>query len=230
MHSQVTTTIKKLRSAYPAARCALGHANPLQLLVATILSAQCTDERVNMVTPALFARYPDARAFAGAKISTLESMVHSTGFYRSKARHIQAASRQIIAEHGGEVPQEMDALLALPGVARKTANVVRAEAFGIATGVVVDTHVRRISQRLGWSGHTDPVKIEQDLIQLIPKRHWLDISHLLIFHGRVICTARNPDCNHCPLARLCPSADTTAGKPAQAPTAKQKLTKQKAKK
>ena len=230
MHSQVTTTIKKLRSAYPAARCALGHANPLQLLVATILSAQCTDERVNMVTPALFARYPDARAFAGAKISTLESMVHSTGFYRSKARHIQAASRQIIAEHGGEVPQEMDALLALPGVARKTANVVRAEAFGIATGVVVDTHVRRISQRLGWSGHTDPVKIEQDLIRLIPKRHWLDISHLLIFHGRALCTARKPDCNHCPLARLCPSAATTAQGPSPAPSAKQKLIKQKAKK
>ena len=230
MQAHVTTTIKKLRSAYPAARCALGHSNPLQLLVATILSAQCTDERVNMVTPALFARYPDARAFAGAKISTLESMVHSTGFYRSKARHIQAASRQIIAEHGGEVPQEMDALLALPGVARKTANVVRAEAFGIATGVVVDTHVRRISQRLGWSGHTDPVKIEQDLIRLIPKRHWLDISHLLIFHGRAICTARKPDCNHCPLARLCPSAATTAQRSSQAPTAKQKLTKQKAKK
>ena len=230
MQAQVTSTIKKLRSAYPAARCALGHANPLQLLVATILSAQCTDERVNMVTPALFARYPDARAFAGAKISTLESMVHSTGFYRSKARHIQAASRQIIAEHGGEVPQEMDALLALPGVARKTANVVRAEAFGIATGVVVDTHVRRISQRLGWSGHTDPVKIEQDLIRLIPKRHWLDISHLLIFHGRAICTARKPDCNHCPLARLCPSAATTAQGPLPAPSAKQKLIKQKAKK
>ena len=230
MQAQVTTTIKKLRSAYPAARCALGHSNPLQLLVATILSAQCTDERVNMVTPALFARYPDARAFAGAKIGTLEAMVHSTGFYRSKARHIQAACRQIIAEHGGEVPRDMDALLSLPGVARKTANVVRAEAFGIATGVVVDTHVRRISQRLGWSGHTDPVKIEQDLIQLIPKRHWLDISHLLIFHGRAICTARKPDCNHCPLARLCPSAATTAQRSSQAPTAKQKLTKQKAKK
>ena len=225
MQAQVTTTIKKLRSAYPAARCALGHANPLQLLVATILSAQCTDERVNMVTPALFARYPDARAFAGAKISTLESMVHSTGFYRSKARHIQAASRQIIAEHGGEVPQEMDALLALPGVARKTANVVRAEAFGIATGVVVDTHVRRLSQRLGWTGHTDPVKIEQDLIQLIPKRHWLDISHLLIFHGRAICTARKPDCNHCPVARQCPSAELKNATPATSPQAKRKLTK-----
>ena len=229
MQAQVTTTIAKLRSAYPAARCALGHANSLQLLVATILSAQCTDERVNMVTPALFARYPDARAFAGAKISTLESMVHSTGFYRSKARHIQAASRQIIAEHGGEVPQEMDALLALPGVARKTANVVRAEAFGIATGVVVDTHVRRLSQRLGWTGHTDPVKIEQDLIQLIPKRHWLDISHLLIFHGRAICTARKPECTRCPLAQLCPSAELKNATPATSPQAKRKLTKQKVK-
>lgn len=232
MQAPVTTTIRKLRTAYPAARCALGHASPLQLLVATILSAQCTDERVNMVTPPLFARYPDVHAFAGAKISQFESMVHSTGFYRSKARHIQAASRQIIAQYGGEVPREMDNLLSLPGVARKTANVVRAEAFGIATGVVVDTHVRRISQRLHWTSHTDPVKIEQDLIQLIPKRHWLDISHLLIFHGRAICTARNPECNHCPLARLCPSAQLTNAnaRPATSPNAKRKLTNQKAKK
>lgn len=231
MQANVTTTIKTLRAAYPAARCALGHANPLQLLVATILSAQCTDERVNIVTPALFTRYPNVQAFARAKINELESMVHSTGFYRSKARHIQAASRQIIAQYGSEVPHEMDDLLSLPGVARKTANVVRAEAFGIATGVVVDTHVRRISQRLRWTGHTNPVKIEQDLIQLIPKRHWLDISHLLIFHGRAICTARKPECTRCPLAQLCPSAELTYAKttPASSAPAKSKLTKPKAK-
>lgn len=232
MQAPVTTTIRKLRSAYPAAHCALSHSNPLQLLVATILSAQCTDERVNIVTPPLFARYPNAQAFAGAKISELESLVHSTGFYRSKARHIQAASRQIIAQHGGAVPREMDDLLSLPGVARKTANVVRAEAFGIATGVVVDTHVRRISQRLRWTKHADPVKIEQDLIQLIPKRHWLEISHLLIFHGRAICTARKPECTNCSLARLCPSAELTPTKAklVTSPKAKRKLTKQKAKK
>ena len=230
MLADVNSTIKKLRSAYPAARCALSHSNPLQLLIATILSAQCTDERVNLVTPALFARYPNAPAFASAKLSDIETLVRSTGFYHNKARHIQGACRQILADHAGAVPQAMDDLLALPGVARKTANVVRAEAFGIATGVVVDTHVRRLSQRLGWTGHTDPVKIEQDLIQLIPKRHWLDISHLLIFHGRALCTARKPDCNHCPLARLCPSAATTAQGPSPAPSAKQKLIKQKAKK
>ena len=232
MQAPITATIRKLRSAYPAAHCALSHSDPLQLLVATILSAQCTDERVNMVTPPLFARYPDVHAFASAKISELESLVHSTGFYRSKARHIQAASRQIIAQHGGAVPREMADLLSLPGVARKTANVVRAEAFGIATGVVVDTHVRRISQRLRWTRHTDPVKIEQDLIELIPKRHWLDISHLLIFHGRAVCSARKPACSHCPLARLCPSAEltTTKAKPVTSPSAKRKLTKQKAKK
>lgn len=232
MLAEVNSTIKKLRSAYPAARCALSHSNPLQLLIATILSAQCTDERVNLVTPALFARYPNAPAFASAKISDIETLVRSTGFYHNKARHIQGACRQILAAHAGAVPQAMDDLLALPGVARKTANVVRAEAFGIATGVVVDTHVRRLSQRLGWTQHTDPVKIEQDLIRLIPRRHWLDISHLLIFHGRAICTARKPDCNHCPVAHQCPSAELTNAKatPATGPNAKRTLTKQKAKK
>ena len=230
MLAEVNSTIKKLRSAYPAARCALSHSNPLQLLIATILSAQCTDERVNLVTPALFARYPNASAFAAAKISDIETLVRSTGFYHNKARHIQGACRQILAAHAGAVPQAMDDLLALPGVARKTANVVRAEAFGIATGVVVDTHVRRLSQRLGWTQHTDPVKIEQDLVRLIPRRHWLDISHLLIFHGRAICKARKPDCNHCPVARQCPSAELTNATPATSPHASRKLTKQKVKK
>ncbi|MFQ5613225.1 MAG: endonuclease III, partial [Anaerolineae bacterium] len=199
---------RRLRAAHPDARCALDHANPLQLLVATILSAQCTDERVNQVTPALFEKYPTAAAFAGADRAELEAAIRPTGFFRRKAAHIQDACRIIVHEHGGQVPAEMDALLRLPGVARKTANVILGVAFGIAEGVVVDTHVKRLSGRLGLSAHNDPVKIERDLMAVVPREDWIDISHLLIFHGRRVCQARTPACSDCTLSNLCPAADT----------------------
>ena len=202
----VIPTIARLRERHPDAHCELNYESPLQLLVATILSAQCTDVRVNMVTPGLFARFPTAAALAGADRAELEEIVRSTGFYRRKAKHIQEAATIIVHQHGGEVPGDMEALLKLPGVARKTANVVLGECFRIANGIVVDTHVRRLSQRLGWTTQQDPVKIETDLVQLIPKEDWLDISHLLIFHGRRVCDARKPDCANCLLSDLCPSS------------------------
>jgi endonuclease III len=198
--------IARLRAAHPDAACELIHDGPLQLLMATILSAQCTDQRVNMVTPTLFARYPTAVAFAEADRAELEEIIHSTGFYRNKAAHIQTAAQRIVAEHGGEVPADMKQLLQLRGVARKTANVVLGVGYGIAEGVVVDTHVKRISGRLGLTQETTPEKIEQDLMNLVPREDWIDLSHLLIFHGRRICDARKPDCANCPLANLCPSA------------------------
>jgi endonuclease III len=198
--------IARLRAAHPDAACELIHDGPLQLLMATILSAQCTDQRVNMVTPTLFARYPTAVAFAEADRAELEEIIHSTGFYRNKAAHIQTAAQRIVAEHGGEVPSDMKQLLQLRGVARKTANVVLGVGYGIAEGVVVDTHVKRISGRLGLTQETTPEKIEQDLMNLVPREDWIDLSHLLIFHGRRICDARKPDCANCPLADLCPSA------------------------
>lgn len=204
---RVPEIIRRLQEAHPDARCALDHANPLQLLVATILSAQCTDERVNKVTPSLFERYPDAADFAEADRTELEGLVRSTGFFRRKAEHIQEACRLIAHQHDGQVPAEMEALLALPGVARKTANVVLGVAFDLADGIVVDTHVKRLAQRLGLSAKTNPDKIEQDLMKLIPRDMWIDISHLLIFHGRRVCSARNPDCRHCTLNQLCPAAD-----------------------
>lgn len=203
---RIPEIIARLRQAHPDACCALTHENPLQLLVATILSAQCTDERVNQVTPALFARYPTAEALAGADRTELEELVRSTGFYRQKARYIQEASQTIVHRHGGQVPDDMDELLALSGVARKTANVVLGVGFGIGEGVVVDTHVKRLSQRLGLTSETDPVKIERDLMTLVPQSDWIDISHLLIFHGRRVCSARRPDCAGCILRDLCPSA------------------------
>jgi endonuclease III len=206
LHAPLSTLLARLRQAHPDARCALDHENPLQLLVATILSAQCTDVLVNTVTPALFARYPTAAAFAAADRSELENMVRRTGFYRNKAAHIQETARILEQKHGGEVPAEMAALLALPGVARKTANVVLGVAYGKGEGIVVDTHVRRLSQRLGLTSENDPVKIERDLIALIPREDWIDISHLLIFHGRRICHARKPKCDICSLTDLCPSA------------------------
>ncbi len=196
----------RLKQLYPDATCSLDYETPVQLLIATILSAQCTDVRVNMVTPALFRRYPDAAAMAGADLADIETLVKSTGFYRNKAKNIQAACRMIMTEFGGEVPQVMEALLKLPGVARKTANVVLANAFGINMGVTVDTHVKRLSYRLGLTKHTDPVRIERDLMKLLPQPDWENWSIRLIYHGRAVCMARNPQCDRCALADLCPSA------------------------
>jgi len=192
-----------LAKLYPDAHCALTHENALQLLVATILSAQCTDARVNMVTPALFQRYPTAEAFADADISELERLIQSTGFFRNKAKNIKACCRQIVEQHGGEVPGRLEDLVLLPGIGRKTANVVLGDAFGVP-GITVDTHVGRLSRRLGLTKHDDPEKVEQDLMRLLPREEWTILSHRLIFHGRQICFARNPACDQCGLATLCP--------------------------
>ena len=198
--------LARLQERYPEATCSLDYTTILQLLVATILSAQCTDERVNQVTPALFQRYADAQAFAEADLLELQTLVKSTGFYRNKAKNIQAACRKIVQEFGGEVPQTMAELLTLPGVARKTANVVLAHGYGINAGVTVDTHVKRLSQRLGLTKHQDPAKIEQDLMKLLPQPDWENWSIRLIYHGRAVCMARRPNCQACLLADLCPSA------------------------
>jgi endonuclease-3 len=197
----------RLKQQYPDAICSLNYETPVQLLVATILSAQCTDERVNLVTPELFRRFPDAAALAGAELAEIEALVKSTGFYRNKAKNIQGACRMIMAEFGGEMPQLMENLLKLPGVARKTANVVLANAFGINMGVTVDTHVKRLSYRLGLTKHTDPIRIERDLMKLLPQPDWENWSIRLIYHGRAVCKARNPLCDRCFLADLCPSAN-----------------------
>ncbi len=197
----------RLKRLYPEAPCTLNYETPVQLLVATVLSAQCTDERVNLVTPALFQQFPDAAALAGAELSEIENLVRSTGFYRNKAKNIQAACRLIMTQYGGLVPQTMEELLQLPGVARKTANVVLAHAFGIHAGVTVDTHVKRLSQRLGLTKQTDPIRIEQDLMKLIPQPDWENWSIRLIYHGRAVCNARNPACGSCALVDLCPSVD-----------------------
>jgi endonuclease-3 len=198
---------RRLREAHPDAKCALHHNNALELLVATILSAQCTDERVNQVTPALFDKYPHAAAFAAADRGELEEAIRSTGFFRQKAKFIQEACEVIAREHDGEVPADMEALIRLPGVARKTANVVLGVAYGIADGIVVDTHVKRLAQRLGLTEQKNPDKIERDLMDWVPREDWIDIAHLLIFHGRRICDARKPACAHCTLNDLCPSAN-----------------------
>ncbi len=200
----------RLKRLYPDATCTLNYSTPVQLLVATILSAQCTDERVNQVTPTLFSRFPDAGAIASADIAELENLVRSTGFYRNKAKNIQGACRQIVEKHKGKVPQRMELLLELPGVARKTANVVLAHAFGINQGVTVDTHVKRLSNRLGLTEHTDPIRIERDLIRLLPQEDWENWSIRLIYHGRAVCTAKKPACHACALADLCPSAAIAA--------------------
>jgi endonuclease III len=196
----------RLKRLYPDATCSLDYTTPVQLLVATILSAQCTDERVNKVTPALFARFPDARSMAYADILDIEELVRSTGFYHNKAKNIQGACRKIVEEFNGEVPQLMEQLLTLPGVARKTANVVSAHAFGNIQGVTVDTHVKRLTNLIGLTKHQDPIKIEQDLMKLIPKVDWENFSIMTIYHGRAICNARKPNCPDCELAELCPSA------------------------
>ena len=200
--------IRGLRKLYADADCALDHQNALQLLVATILSAQCTDERVNKVTPKLFARYPDARAYADADPDELEELVRTTGFFRNKARSLKGLGQALVADHEGQVPSTMAELHALPGVGRKTANVVLGSAFGIDEGVVVDTHVQRLSGLLGLTAQRTPEKIELDLMDLVPKDHWTLWSHLLILHGRNVCKARRPLCDQCVLLDLCPSAAT----------------------
>jgi endonuclease III len=198
--------LARLKHLYPDAICSLDYETPVQLLVATILSAQCTDERVNKVTPALFDRYPDAASLANADLEDLTQLVRSTGFYRNKAKNIQAACRMIMAEFGGEVPRTMAEVTQLPGAARKTANVVLAHAYGINAGVTVDTHVKRLSGRLGLTKHTDPIHIERDLMKLLPQPDWENWSIRLIYHGRAVCDARKPACDRCQLADLCPSS------------------------
>ena len=195
---------KLLAKTYPDAKCALNFQTPLELLIATILSAQCTDVRVNLVTEDLFRKYRSADDYAQAKPKALEKEIKSTGFFRAKTKSIQAACRRLAKDHGGEVPQSLDELVKLPGVGRKTANVVLGTAFGIASGVVVDTHVRRITQRLGLTAENDPEKIERDLMAVLPRREWVDFSHRLIHHGRQICVARRPKCSVCTLAKICP--------------------------
>ena len=207
MNRRQEKIVETLETTYPDAECALDFSNPLQLLVATILSAQSTDKGVNKITPALFRRYKTARSFARSKPEALEKMVHSTGFYRNKAKHIREACAIIDRDYGGEVPAEMDALLALPGVARKTANVVLGTAYGKAEGVVVDTHVQRLARRLGFSKESRPEKIEQDLMKTLPRDKWINFGHLLTHHGRGPCKARRPDCARCTVADLCQSED-----------------------
>lgn len=196
--------VRILKRDYPDAVCALNFSNPLELLIATILSAQCTDQRVNMVTQKLFPRYPTASAYARARLPSLEAAVHSTGFFRNKAKAIRECCRQLVESHGGEVPRDIEHMVELPGVGRKTANVVLGTAFGIPTGVVVDTHVSRISRRLGMTQQKDPVKIEQDLMEQLPRKQWIDFSHRVIYHGRQVCMARRPRCDVCSLSAVCP--------------------------
>jgi endonuclease-3 len=203
---RVRRVISTLKKRYPDARCSLDHTSPLELLVATILSAQCTDERVNLVTADLFRKYRTWEDYASAHASELERDIHSTGFFRNKAKSIQGACHLIGERHGGRVPESMEELLELPGVARKTANVVLGNAFGIASGVVVDTHVARLSERLDFSSEKAPEKIERDLAPLVPESDWIIFPHLLIAHGRKVCKARTPLCGECALAKLCPSA------------------------
>ncbi len=207
--ARVNAILSKLEEAYPAATCALKHENPFQLLISTILSAQCTDERVNQVTAVLFPKYPKPEAFAYASPNQLEQDIRPTGFFRNKTKSIMGASKKIVEEFHGVVPKTMEELLTLPGVARKTANVVLGTAFGIASGIVVDTHVQRLSGRLDLTKNTDPKKIEQDLMQIIPRDKWIVFSHQLIWHGRRVCQARKPKCLECNLEKLCYSKDKT---------------------
>ena len=198
--------LTRLRAAYPDARCALDHRGAFELLCATILSAQCTDARVNLVTPVLFGRYPTPEALARAKQTDVEEVIRSTGFFRNKARSLIGMAQALVADYGGEVPRTMEQLQSLPGVGRKTANVILGNAYGINAGITVDTHVIRLSRLLGLTRHADPVKIEQDLMVLFPRDQWALLSHLLIFHGRQVCVARRPRCHDCVLSDLCPSS------------------------
>lgn len=203
LRTRARTINRRLAKMYPDAKCSLDYETPLQLLVATILSAQCTDARVNMVTPALFARYQGAEDFATAEPRELETAIQSTGFFRSKARSIIGCCKQIVADHGGRLPSTLDEMVQLPGVGRKTANVVLGNTCGIS-GITVDTHVGRLSQRMGLTKHTHPEKVERDLMELIPKKEWTNFSHRMIFHGRQVCLARKPDCTGCGVKDLCP--------------------------
>ena len=205
----VAAILKKLDEAYPNATCELVHHSPFQLLISTILSAQCTDVRVNQVTATLFKKYPTPEAFAYANPSELEKEIRPTGFFRNKTKSIMGASKAIVEQHSGKVPQTMEEILTLPGVARKTGNVVLGTAYGIASGVVVDTHVLRLSKRLDLTRHSDPKKVEQDLMTIIPKGKWIAFSHQLIWHGRRVCAARKPKCIECNLEPLCYSKDKT---------------------
>jgi len=204
--SRAKKIIGLLRKRYPNAVCALNHENVHQLMVATILSAQCTDERVNIVTKDLFKKYRSVKAFADSNITELENDVRTTGFFRNKAKSIQRSAQQLLEEYQGKIPRTIDQLTKFAGVGRKTASVILGTGYGIAEGIVVDTHVTRISQLLRLTKQTDPVKIEQDLMQIISKKDWIDFSHLLILHGRAICIARRPKCPDCPVNMLCPSA------------------------
>jgi endonuclease-3 len=204
---RVDEILVRLRRMYPKAACSLDFTNPFELLIATMLSAQSTDARVNIVTKTLFRKYPDAQAFANAKQSEMERDVRQTGFFRNKAKAVIAASRAIVEKHGGETPRTMEELTALPGVGRKTANVVLSNAFNAPVGIVVDTHVTRVSGRLGLTAHADAEKIEQDLMKLVPPKQWTSFSHRVILHGRQVCVARKPKCAQCDLNDVCPSAE-----------------------
>lgn len=204
LKKQAGRVVRSLRKEYPEAVCALVHRNPFELLVATILSAQCTDVRVNIVTKDLFKKYPNPAAFAAAPLPAIEKAIKSTGFFRSKAKSIKACSTALVEEYGGKVPQDLDALVGLAGVGRKTANVVLGVAFGKTTGVVVDTHVGRLSRRLGLTTNDDAVKVESDLMKLLPKKEWIDFSHRMIYHGRQVCLARRPRCEACVMLSFCP--------------------------
>ena len=206
--------VRRLKAAYPDVHCALNFGSPFELLIATILSAQCTDSRVNIVTKDLFKRFRNPAAYATAKRADLERAIQSTGFFRNKAKSIATCCEQLVADYDSQVPKDLETLVKLPGVGRKTANVVLGTAYGIPTGVVVDTHVGRLSKRLGLTTHTDAVKIERDLMELVPKREWIDFSHRLIAHGRQIYLARKPKCDVCPLEALCPKIGVSDGKAA----------------
>jgi endonuclease-3 len=213
--------VAALEREYPEAACALVHADPFQLLVATILSAQCTDARVNMVTPELFRKFPDARRLAAADPSELESLIRSTGFFRAKARNLLAMAGQVVERHDGRIPEDLESLTALSGVGRKTANVVMGTAFGQADGIVVDTHVKRLARRLGLTTGKTPEQIERELMQVVPRAGWVDLSHRLIHHGRRVCFARKPRCTACPLAELCPKVGVAvAAAPGKGPPAR----------
>jgi len=205
--ARVSDLLERLARMYPGATCALHHENPWQLLVATILSAQCTDKRVNEVTPGLFARYPTPADFAAVRPEVLANDIRSTGFFNNKAKSVTGAAKMVVAKFGGQVPRTMEEMLTIPGAARKTANVVLGTAYGIASGVVVDTHVQRLAARLDLTKNTDPVKIEQDLMKIIPKNQWIVFAHELILHGRALCHARNPKCAECDLSTLCYAKD-----------------------
>lgn len=206
--TRVSKIIELLEKEHPDAKIALNFTNPLELLVATILSAQCTDRRVNMVTRTLFKKYRKAEDYATADLTELEKEIRSTGFFRNKARNIKKCCQILVERHNSEVPRTMEDMLSLPGVARKTANIVLSNAYGVIEGIAVDTHVRRVAKRLGLTKHENPNKIERDLMEIVPRTHWMRITDLLIFHGRRICVAKKPKCGICPLNRLCPSAFT----------------------